>query len=271
MKLVTLYDCVHRTQGYFSDETKNQFSRRSLMFLRRVCKLAVVVPMPKYPSYNRADPDCLGDVYLNIENKAGDLRMEIYFGEPHSNSDYARAYWRVSHGPNFNNGQNHWLSDRTSEKDLAKIIVSCFPDPRTEPYPGAKRVRKPKPQKPKDNIGYDGKKQIPVGDCCGYAGITHDKELIFEVPSAKHGERSFRVALYNAYNAHGLIGSEHNGIVILDQNRFCVVLDRHCEQASGYNGPSRKQVEEWERIIKMSWEDFKIFVNTNSRTREYLS
>ena len=53
-----------------------------------------------------------------------------------------------------------------------------------------------------------------------YTGISYDQTVTITRPAngrkQKASERTFRIAIYGAYNAMGLIGSECNGIVILD-------------------------------------------------------
>jgi hypothetical protein len=104
---------------------------------------------------------------------------------------------------------------------------------------------------------------IPVANegKTGYAGVN--KHVILDF--GEHG--SFVVLIYGAFCAYGLFGPEQNGILILDEGRKHILLDRHCEQTTGYFGPSNKQIAEWERIRQMEWETFQEFVNTNLRSR----
>jgi hypothetical protein len=86
--------------------------------------------------------------------------------------------------------------------------------------------------------------------------------------SVRFGDRSFRVVLYGAYNAMGLIGTEHNGIAVLDEDRRQVVLDGHFRQDSGAYGPTRAQAEEWERICRLPAGEFVEFCNSHETSRE---
>ena len=52
---------------------------------------------------------------------------------------------------------------------------------------------------------------------------------------------TYIVGIAGAYDAFGLIGSEHNGIFILDDTNKRVLTDRICEQSSGYYGPNQSQ------------------------------
>lgn len=81
------------------------------------------------------------------------------------------------------------------------------------------------------------------------------------------GDNSFIVFIYGATNVFGLIGSEDNGIAILDNNKKTVVLDCHCKENSGYFGPSKKQINEFNRIMNMDWPEFKKFINSHNRSR----
>ncbi len=84
----------------------------------------------------------------------------------------------------------------------------------------------------------------------------------------KDGGIIFRILLYAAYNAMGLIGSEYNGIAVCsDAPERSVLLDNHCQQQSGYFGPSQAQLAEFDRICAMSNEEFKEFVQTHYRRR----
>jgi hypothetical protein len=79
--------------------------------------------------------------------------------------------------------------------------------------------------------------------------------------------RTFRVILYGAFNAMGLIGTESNGIAVLDDTSRFVVLDEHCKGPAGCYGHTEAQAAEYTRIMGLDWEDFRAFVNGNRRTR----
>jgi hypothetical protein len=78
---------------------------------------------------------------------------------------------------------------------------------------------------------------------------------------------TFRLITYQAYNALGLIGPEHNGIAIFDLDRYKVVCDRVLEQDTGYYGASAKQVSFFNRLVEMSWSTFREFVNSHPQHR----
>ena len=103
---------------------------------------------------------------------------------------------------------------------------------------------------------------IPAGQGqSGYCGVSRKAVLKY----GKHGQ--FMVVVYGAYCADGLFGPEQNGIAILDVNLYSVLLDRHEEQTTGYFGPNQQQVDEWDRIVAMEWEDFQDFVNSHPMHR----
>lgn len=80
--------------------------------------------------------------------------------------------------------------------------------------------------------------------------------------------RRFIVLIAGAYNA-GIIGPEHNGIVVLDDNAEVVVLDQHLPQSNGYFGPSEPQMREAKRIMAMDWKEFTKFCREHPRYREW--
>jgi hypothetical protein len=76
------------------------------------------------------------------------------------------------------------------------------------------------------------------------------------------------IGIAGAYDAFGLIGSEHNGLFVLDDTNKRVVLDRHLPTSSGYNGPSIAQWAELEAVAeRMDDADFTKFTNTHPRRR----
>ena len=83
----------------------------------------------------------------------------------------------------------------------------------------------------------------------------------------EHEGRHYRVVIYGAYNAGGIIGPELNGIGVLCEDDKTVVADNICRENSGYFGPSRRQVEEWRRIVEADTEEFKKTVNSSPRLR----
>ena len=97
-----------------------------------------------------------------------------------------------------------------------------------------------------------------------YMGVTVDKRVTFKDGRKK---RNFRVIVYGAFNAYGLIGPEKNGIAILDEDNRAVLADEIERESSGYFGPSRAQFVRAVEILKMDWTDFRALVNGSGRNR----
>jgi len=97
-----------------------------------------------------------------------------------------------------------------------------------------------------------------------YVGISYDATVS---KNAGKKRRTFRIIVYGAYDAMGLIGSECNGVAILDEDRMHVLADEIMRQPSGWCGPSHGQVQVFEKLSKMKWADFQAFVNTSRRNR----
>lgn len=97
-----------------------------------------------------------------------------------------------------------------------------------------------------------------------YRGIQFDETVSFETPD---GTRTFRVLTYQAYDAFGLIGSECNGIVILDEDGKHVLCDEIAKQSSGYNGASPEQIIIARSLVDATWAEFRDVININPRTR----
>lgn len=97
-----------------------------------------------------------------------------------------------------------------------------------------------------------------------YTGVTRDKTIKFKVGRKS---RAFRVLVYGAYNAYGLIGSEKNGIAVLDEDNRSVLCDEITREDSGYFGPSNRQLESFNGITSMPWAEFRGLINAHNRTR----
>ncbi|MFK4135914.1 hypothetical protein ACI2KR_27070 [Pseudomonas luteola] len=97
-----------------------------------------------------------------------------------------------------------------------------------------------------------------------FAGVTYDQTRDFGTNG------SYRVMVYAAYNAFGLIGPERNGIAViqLEGSSGRVVADSIAQADSGYFGPSNEQVKLFEEIKDMSWETFRAFVNSAPEDRK---
>lgn len=97
-----------------------------------------------------------------------------------------------------------------------------------------------------------------------YVGVTRDRVIKFK---AGRKTRSFRVIVFGAYNAFGLIGPEFNGIAVLDEDQRAVLCDRIAQESSGYFGPSRYQLVKFDRIVDLDWAGFRKFINSHERSR----
>lgn len=77
----------------------------------------------------------------------------------------------------------------------------------------------------------------------------------------------YRLVVYGAFNAFGLIGSEKNGIAILDNVDRCVVADELFKADSGYFGPSSTQIRALQNMLECKPKDFCNIVNSSGRNR----
>jgi hypothetical protein len=75
------------------------------------------------------------------------------------------------------------------------------------------------------------------------------------------------IGIAGAYNAFGLIGSEYNGIFILDDTNKRVILDEDTPQQTGYYGPSQAQWDRLEELTACSPEAFLETILTQPRSR----
>lgn len=75
------------------------------------------------------------------------------------------------------------------------------------------------------------------------------------------------VGIAGAYNAFGLIGSEHNGLFVLDDTNKAVIFDRDTEISSGYHGPSQGQWDRLKELMTCSEAAFLEAAHTNARSR----
>lgn len=94
-----------------------------------------------------------------------------------------------------------------------------------------------------------------------YYDLVGDKTLTF-------GKFVFRVVMYRAYNAGGLIGYEMNGIAVLQEKPTRkVVTDGLCPAGSGYDMPTQSQGVFWTSLDTMSWETFRGMCDRSARSR----
>lgn len=100
--------------------------------------------------------------------------------------------------------------------------------------------------------------QVGVGP---YVGVSRD-----EVKTLTDG-RKFRLVLYGAYNAFGLVGSEYNGVVVLDEDNMKVVVDNIARTGSGWYGPTQEQTAVFEALVAAPDSQFIEFVNEQDNLR----
>lgn len=91
-----------------------------------------------------------------------------------------------------------------------------------------------------------------------------------EVRTFENG-RKFRFLLYGAYSAYGLIGTECNGVAVLDEDDKRVVCDEIGCAQSGYFGPSEHQEKMFKLLAsEWSWDAFRHYINVHPRSRFHL-
>lgn len=94
-----------------------------------------------------------------------------------------------------------------------------------------------------------------------YVGVQadHCKELA--------DGRRFRLIVYAAYSALGLIGTECNGIAILDEDKLQVLCDEVACQLTGSFGASAEQWRVYAQLMTADDLAFVAFVNAHPRRR----
>ena len=102
-----------------------------------------------------------------------------------------------------------------------------------------------------------------------FMGVQFEKQVTFKFKKdGKAVTRKFLVITYQAYNAFGLIGSESNGVAVLDEDNHSVVCDEIAKESTGYFGVSNTQVAFAERLsTDATWKEFRNVVNNHPRKR----
>jgi hypothetical protein len=98
-----------------------------------------------------------------------------------------------------------------------------------------------------------GGSRFPLSRSQALAYVQGVHRLVF-------GDESFLVILYGALDAYGLIGTEHNGIAVLWEDRGKVALLGHGRDGS-YQVASDRQRREYATICGMDLARFRAFVN----------
>lgn len=97
-----------------------------------------------------------------------------------------------------------------------------------------------------------------------YVGVQFDQTIRFPEKAGN----IFRVITYQAYNAYGLIGPEKNGVaILLEEPSKSVICDEIGKETSGYFGCSERQWRQAQLLCRLSWGEFKTFLQLHPRTR----
>lgn len=97
--------------------------------------------------------------------------------------------------------------------------------------------------------------------------------MVSSQQAVNHGVNGrYQVVLYGAYNAHGRIASDRNGVGILieprDGARGAVVCDElGLERLSRVGHPTDAQIALYEALVAMPWAQFQATINRSDRTR----
>jgi hypothetical protein len=99
-----------------------------------------------------------------------------------------------------------------------------------------------------------------------YVPVENDKVVQYE------GGQKLRFIVYGAYNAMGLIGTESNGVAILNENELNVVADEIGKTGSFVFSNSNIQVPKnlkniFNELTSMTFEQVKAYVNSTHRRR----
>jgi hypothetical protein len=77
----------------------------------------------------------------------------------------------------------------------------------------------------------------------------------------------FRIIVYGALDAFGLIGPERNGVAILDEENRTVIADEIEHAETGYFGPSDAQLSRARWLAEANPEAVACFLNACGRNR----
>ena len=106
---------------------------------------------------------------------------------------------------------------------------------------------------------------MPVDICSPAIGPFCGVVLKF---SRTIGKTEYLVLIYRSYNAMGLIGSEFNGIAVLNDTEKTVVTDNIERCINGYEVPTKKQIDVFKKMRNCTPEEFRDIVNNSPRLRE---
>jgi hypothetical protein len=94
-----------------------------------------------------------------------------------------------------------------------------------------------------------------------YYNVQSATRLVF---GKKH---SYVVGIAGGYNANGLIGTEHNGIFVLDDTLKRVVVDEICCDSGCFQEVTRDQQTTYNWLCQTGWSEFRDFINAQDNLR----
>ena len=112
-----------------------------------------------------------------------------------------------------------------------------------------------------DEVRSSGAGQGTLPDVGPYSFVSRDTVRTV-------GTQQFRIVVYGAYNALGLVGSESNGVAVLQEEPPAVIADEIGCESSGYSGPSAAQLAIFEELRTCDATVFRAAVNTAPRLRK---
>jgi hypothetical protein len=104
----------------------------------------------------------------------------------------------------------------------------------------------------------------PIGRQIGQFCYQSDADIFERVVKGV----TYKVGFATARNVMGLIGTECNGIFVVDMTRKAVVLDEHLRVDSGWYGSQPQHQAELGRIKALSEDAFEDFIARHPRCRE---
>jgi hypothetical protein len=94
-------------------------------------------------------------------------------------------------------------------------------------------------------------------------------EMVRRQDARTFGEDTYRIVLYGAYNAMGLIGTECNGIVVMEETATTMdtIVDEIAKESTGAFGASHRQDEMFNTLMTADEATFRHLVNTANPSR----
>lgn len=85
-----------------------------------------------------------------------------------------------------------------------------------------------------------------------------------------HNGTKYRVIIYGAIDAFGLIGPEFNGVAVLDEDAPRVIVDCMAETTHGHATPTRRQLELFKKLVLADYPEFHEIVSKHEKYRGWL-